>query len=336
MSSIVRAALVGMFAAILLSQPAMAKTERIGSFVISDAAPEIIVLSGDITATSPLDFKTAILQQPKAKVVVLSSSGGSVVSGLLLADEIHLRGLSTYIPKEESCYSACSYIFFAGKGRVAAGELGVHQFSGPKGDQDLASAQYTVANILDILGNFDVPAPVISRMLKTDPDAMYVFEPKEIEDLKINRAPELLEPSEAMIAALPKDMFLTLEPDRVERSASKPAEAPLDDGDKPLFAIYYGLDFYGGDVAKVRASNFGQCMIECVNTKACVAITFNADPKYKKGPNCFLKDESFDRHEAYEKAISATFAWSDDGVIKAGKQTFRPEFVTENDLKNDR
>ena len=223
----------------------------------------------------------------------------------------------------------------AGKARAVAGELGVHQFSGPKGDQDLESAQYTVSHILDILGNFDVPPAVISRMLKTAPDDMYVFSAKEVEDLKINRDPHSFDPHIVNLATLPREMLTSPEPDPESRSASPPAELQ-DEGDEPLFAIYFGLDFYGGDVAKVRTQSFAGCMIECLETKACTGITFNTDAKLKRGPNCFLKDDGVTRHEAYEKAVSATFVWTGNGVITANKQSFRPEFVTENDLKNDR
>lgn len=321
-------------AAMLFSQPALAKTERIGPFVVSDEAPEVIVLSGDITSTAPLDFKSAILQQPEAKVVVLSSDGGSVMAGLLLADEIHLRGLSTYVPKGAGCFSACSYIFFAGKGRVTDGELGVHQFSGPKGDADLASAQYTVANILDILGKFHVPAPVISRMLKTDPQDMYVFSASEVVDLKINRDSHLVEPSKTAIAALPKDLFKTPDPQKPTRTASTPEPNTIK-ADEPLFAIYNGLDFYGGDIRKLNAKSFAACLMACIETKACVSITFNAEPKYRRTTNCFLKDLSVDRPEPYDKAISATFEWPEgDGVIRARKQSFRPIFITKSDLNS--
>ena len=89
-------------AVLALAQPAMAKSERIGSFVVPDDAPNLIVLAGDITQSSPLDFKTALLRQPQADVIMLNSDGGNVVAGLLVADEIHLRGLSTYIPADAS------------------------------------------------------------------------------------------------------------------------------------------------------------------------------------------------------------------------------------------
>jgi hypothetical protein len=81
------------------------------------------------------------------------------------------------------CYSACAYIFFAGSGRQVEGELGVHQISAEVAD--LVLAQTTLGDLLDALQEFGVRQPVISHMLRTPPDDMYVFSTAELDDLGI-------------------------------------------------------------------------------------------------------------------------------------------------------
>jgi len=82
------------------------------------------------------------------------------------------------------CYSACAYIFFAGTNRYVEGELGVHQISAEVAD--LVLAQTTLGDVLDALDQFGVEQPIISVMLKTPPEEMYIFTESEIVELGIN------------------------------------------------------------------------------------------------------------------------------------------------------
>jgi len=304
--------------------------ERVGPFVLVEEAPELLVLAGDITVQTPLDFKTALLRRPEAKMLVLSSAGGNVTGGLLLADEVHLRGLDTYVPAGTGCYSACAYVFLAGKSRLAEGELGVHQFSGPSGDMD--TAQVTVANMLDIMHKFGVEQGVISRMLRTGADEIHVFSRKEISELGINRDPEVALAQTLPLRTLPEEAFgivaredaiLASAGDRKETSPAPRREREAEEA-VPAFAIYEGVDFYGNDVGKIRADDFGACFAACMDEKQCFAITFNTDPRFRRGPNCFLKEGS-GRVEPYEHAISGLFLMSDEDMdLQVGRKTVSP------------
>ena len=96
------------------------------------------------------------------------------------------------------CYSACAYIFFAGIDRQAEGELGVHQISAEVAD--LVLAQTTLGDVLDAMQEFGVHQQVISHMLRTPPDDMYVFSTAELSDLGITRG-EPLTINVALVAA---------------------------------------------------------------------------------------------------------------------------------------
>jgi hypothetical protein len=162
--------------------------ERIGAFTISDSMPEAIVLTGEFDSRTPGDFRRALAAQPKAKVLILGSPGGVVASALKVSSLVQSRGMSTAIPSGFGCYSACVYVFFAGREHVVRGELGVHRMStgfGSANDASGAAAYY--AQVSSELSRYDIPDGVIERMLATPPDSMHVFSKNEIASLSINR-----------------------------------------------------------------------------------------------------------------------------------------------------
>lgn len=145
----------------------------------------IIALNAEITLDTAAEFAQALEARPDARIVVLNSPGGMVDTALEMAREIRKRGLQTYVPAGLGCYSACAYMFLAGENRQAEGELGVHQISTDV--LDLISAQATLGDVLDALEEYGVQQPVISRMLRTPPDDMYVFSADELSRFGINR-----------------------------------------------------------------------------------------------------------------------------------------------------
>ncbi|MBN9314652.1 MAG: SPOR domain-containing protein [Devosia sp.] len=153
------------------------------AFSLPDARPDVILLNADITESTAADFDKAIAARPEARIVALNSPGGSVDSALKIAFEVRKRGMATYVPRDMGCYSACAYIFLAGTDRQADGELGVHQISAEVAD--LVLAQTTLGDVLDALQQFGVRQQVISHMLRTPPDDMYVFSQAELAELGI-------------------------------------------------------------------------------------------------------------------------------------------------------
>lgn len=71
-------------------------------------------------------------------------------------------------------------------------------------------------------------------------------------------------------------------------------------------ATYQDLDFYGADIYKGRVADVVECASTCLGNDQCVAFTFNANPKFTKGPNCFLKDSTGDP-QPYQYALSGVF-----------------------------
>ncbi|HEY8359124.1 MAG TPA: hypothetical protein VIL30_16835 [Ramlibacter sp.] len=176
-----------MFSAVVGYAQAEEDSQKIGMFLLPSSMPDTIMLVEDITEAAPLDFHRAIKARPEADKLVILSGGGSVYGALAVALEVHERGMSTIIPENAWCYSACAYIFFAGRDRQAVGELGVHQIASD-GEADLAGAQMTIADILEALNTFDVDPGVITIMFRTPARDIYVFSDEQIRDLGIERS----------------------------------------------------------------------------------------------------------------------------------------------------
>lgn len=169
---------------------ANAADQSYGAFLLPADAPDVIQLHGDIDPASALDFRRALQARPTAKVVELASNGGDVFAGLGVAYAVHDNGLSTRIPSGSWCYSACAYVFFAGDGRQAIGELGVHQvaLATPGAAVDFVDAQLTIADIIQAMAAFGVDQDVLTAMFRTPPDQIYRFDAEQIASLAINRA----------------------------------------------------------------------------------------------------------------------------------------------------
>jgi len=173
------------FAVIVEAAPAWSASRSFGPFSVEDATSSIILLDGEITARSALDFRRVLEAAPNARAVALNSPGGDTTAALLVADDVHARSMTTLIHKGAECHSACAYIFMAGTERSALGELGVHQVSGP--EDDMASAQTAIADVIDFLVRFGTPPEVLSIMFRTPPEDMHVFSADEIARFGIER-----------------------------------------------------------------------------------------------------------------------------------------------------
>ena len=194
---------------------------EIGNFLVFKEMPGVIGLRGDIGPSTPLDFRRAVRAVGEPKVLMLASDGGYVSSALLLAYEVRELGLSTYVLPETGCYSACSFVFFAGKKRKADGALGVHQVWGD--DTDASTAQTVVSDILEAFLDFGVRQEVTSVMLRTRPEDMYVFSQSELAQWGINAGEPMAEVAAAPPAKEPSVVPVIPDISVVEQAPGSPA-----------------------------------------------------------------------------------------------------------------
>ena len=159
-----------------------------GGFFHSVQMPNSLFFFDDIRPRDSFEFHKA-LRNHDITLVVLSSRGGDVDEGLLMAGKIKDRELNTYVANNSlggrgNCASACSYMFFAGKSRIAEGDLGVHQFySSQASNEDKIGAtqkraQKTVSEIIGFLNEFKTPPWVFERMFQQKD--MYYFKESEL------------------------------------------------------------------------------------------------------------------------------------------------------------
>ncbi|RWO96931.1 hypothetical protein [Mesorhizobium sp.] len=179
--------LVACCVALFASQQARSET-KFGPFVVDPAYPGVILLNGEIDLRSALEFRKALRAVPNARLILLDSLGGSVQTGLLIAEEVFDRKMDTLVPANAICASACSYIFFAGRSRKVSGRLGVHQLQSDV--QDNAYTQLNVADVIEATTKYGTAPEVLALMLKTPSDQIHFFSDDEIVRYQINRINE--------------------------------------------------------------------------------------------------------------------------------------------------
>lgn len=168
------------------AQPPSEPSERYGPFVYFPSAPHLLVYNAGVGANDMLHLKKVLREHPSITTMVLQNNGGGLVHiGLIIGEEVYERGLNTYIPKDSYCASACAFVFFAGRQRVADGRLGVHQITSPEMTSE--EAQLGVSDIVATLPKYGVSADVLGIMFSTPSKDMYFFSPQEIAKYGINR-----------------------------------------------------------------------------------------------------------------------------------------------------
>ena len=254
-----------------------------GSFVHFESLPNVLFLVGEIKNGDFFELRKA-MREHDPKLIVVSSPGGSVYEALQLATVIHDNGLATYVPSGGDCASACAFVFFGGADRLIAGQLGVHQFysaTGSTRDQldgtaGLKAAQYTTAEIIGFLNEFQTPPFVYERMFSTED--MHYFSGEDVAQLSLGTDdPEL--PS---LRTLAQDLFTNVK-DQIS-TALTPAVSPYPDASTPAppdpvpltFDIHSNTDLFGGDLVQsgIRNISLAYCEQLCRANDACQAYTF--------------------------------------------------------------
>ncbi len=154
-----------------------------GEFKFYLATPEIGVLEGEMARDSFHHFSSIIDVALSLKIVVLNSVGGSVSAGVEIAEAVRQRELTTVVPDGFQCYSACTYILFAGRERGVLGKLGVHQLYSES--PDLEGAQRFLSRVVKLLNASDISLSVAELMLATPPAEIHVFDQEDMVQYRI-------------------------------------------------------------------------------------------------------------------------------------------------------
>lgn len=177
---------VAMFAAsVLLAAPVVAIQIPDPVIGISAKDETVLVINGGISENAARIFRATLNANPQVDTVLLSSGGGYVGVGLEIAEVIHARGLSTWIPADLECASICSVIFLAGQSRMVQGRLGVHQVA--MSIENNAEVQTTVGDIVTAINKYGVDPRLFERFLQTPPDRMYFLRLRDVLNWGVNR-----------------------------------------------------------------------------------------------------------------------------------------------------
>ena len=279
--------------------------EVYGSSAYVDTFPNVIFLLGEIQNGDSLEFRKALRSHP-INLVVLASPGGSVVEGLQIAGIIHDQSISTYIPINSTCASACSYVFFAGANRLAEGALAVHQFfsGSPKNEigsseqQATSNAQYVAAEIIGALNEYNTPPFVYEKMFSTDD--IYFF--NEVEKRIININPYSIEISENLfdVNIFVDNLNSVSQAPPLQESIETPLVQELPTPALPDpngFTVIYDTDLFGMDLLAggIKNVTLTQCQDECASSPICQSFTYLTQlhwcwPKTGVGEKMFKSD----------------------------------------------
>lgn len=159
--------------------------ERYGSFIKFSEVPNVLFLLGEISSGDSFELRRAI-RSNDVELIVTSSPGGHVFEALQISGIVSDNNISTFVPENGDCSSACSFIFLAGDSRIASGNLGVHQFytsekpttSQPNTEETMIVSQFTTSEIIGFLNQYETPPFVYEKMFSTS--SMYYFNEDEL------------------------------------------------------------------------------------------------------------------------------------------------------------
>ena len=144
-----------------------------------------VLAQGQIERQSAESLATVAGNLPKGTTLVLQSSGGDLLGGLLLGQYIRAREFNTYVADEgvlnsagvvdpsafKKCISACAYTFLGGIHRRvgARAQLGVHQFRSKDKGLDPIQTQKIAATLGKYMDTMNVSRNLLDLALMTDP-----------------------------------------------------------------------------------------------------------------------------------------------------------------------
>ena len=131
-----------------------------------------IRLSGGINDGAAKQLSKALELAPAVKTVLLTSTGGWVREGALLAKVIESHGLNTYV--ESHCASACTIAFLAGLSRAAdpASKIGFHSVGFEGGNKSVMTKEEGDATMA-AYAKAGLPPAFIKKIVSTSSDQMW-------------------------------------------------------------------------------------------------------------------------------------------------------------------
>ncbi|WP_406040566.1 hypothetical protein [Succinimonas sp.] len=146
---------------------------------------DLYYLSGEIVSGDGSKFRNLFsrTRNKNNPGLLLLNDGGSVMAAYELSQQIIENNLSTVVPADASCYSACFLLLASGavRGAFPSSHIGVHRIS-IKDAESYASKGFSI-DMNEVYRKLDVPPKIRLAMLETPSSEMYILTPSDIREL---------------------------------------------------------------------------------------------------------------------------------------------------------
>lgn len=125
------------------------------------------------------------------KEIKINSNGGVVLSAMRIGSFIKEKGWNTGIDKEMHCYSACGFVYFAGKEKSLQGsaKIGLHRPYIPNQPDTMKYIQKVKKEYVSYWRYIRAPMDLYYEMMDVDRDELFILDKHNIEeyvDIKIH------------------------------------------------------------------------------------------------------------------------------------------------------
>lgn len=119
-----------------------------------------------------------------AKEIKISSNGGLVSTAMQIGSYVHENRWDTGIDKEMHCFSACSFVYFAGKEKSLEGKamLGLHRPYIPGVKDTANSIRKIKKDYISYWNYIRAPKSLYDEMMEVDRDNLFILDKKNIND----------------------------------------------------------------------------------------------------------------------------------------------------------
>jgi hypothetical protein len=142
----------------------------------------VLRMRGDIKEGDYSLFKSHLRRNHPIVGLDLSSDGGDLEEGLLIASLVHRKKLAVYVSGE--CNSVCAFIFFSAEKRYFGqrSRIGVHSVSSSRDVEDPGSILLTV-RLARLSAKLGVSSAAIGKMVITRPKAISYLDQADLSAL---------------------------------------------------------------------------------------------------------------------------------------------------------
>lgn len=146
---------------------------------------EFVYMEGEFGANTYNNFiKFLNKANTDAKEIKISSNGGLVSTAMQIGSYVHERSWDTGVDKEMHCFSACSFVYFAGKEKSLEGKamLGLHRPYIPGVKDTASSIRKVKSDYISYWNYIRAPKSLYDEMMEVDRDNLFILNSNNIND----------------------------------------------------------------------------------------------------------------------------------------------------------